>query len=80
MDTTIVTDGLRFPEGPVWMLDGSVIVVEIEAGRLTRVMPDGAKQVSPSPAAGRTGRRSGPTAGSMSATMAASAGWSRTGS
>lgn len=33
--------GLRFPEGPVAMDDGSVLVVEIEAGRLTRVTPDG---------------------------------------
>src|SRR5947208_3451436 len=38
-----VTTGLRFPEGPVVMADGSVIVVEIEAGRITRVGADGAK-------------------------------------
>ncbi|HJZ42841.1 MAG TPA: SMP-30/gluconolactonase/LRE family protein, partial [Hyphomicrobiaceae bacterium] len=34
-----ITSGLRFPEGPVAMPDGSVLVVEIEAGRLTRVAP-----------------------------------------
>ncbi len=33
----IVTDGLRFPEGPVAMPDGSVLVVEIERKTLTRV-------------------------------------------
>lgn len=32
----IVGEGLAFPEGPVVMSDGSVIVVEIAAGRITR--------------------------------------------
>jgi gluconolactonase len=36
-----VTDGLRFPEGPVVLDDGSIVVCEIEAGRLTRVQTDG---------------------------------------
>ncbi|MGJ3626902.1 SMP-30/gluconolactonase/LRE family protein [Sphingomonas sp. MMS24-JH45] len=35
LDLTLVCDGLEFPEGPVWMADGSVLVVEIKAGRLT---------------------------------------------
>ena len=39
-----VTSGLRFPEGPVVMADGSVIVVEIQSGDITRVLPDGKKQ------------------------------------
>ena len=26
-----ITTGLRFPEGPVWMPDGSIVLVEIEA-------------------------------------------------
>lgn len=38
-----LANGLRFPEGPVAMADGSVILVEIEAGRITRVTADGAK-------------------------------------
>ena len=33
--------GLRFPEGPVAMRDGSVILVEIEGRRLTRIEPEG---------------------------------------
>src|SRR6185436_8742788 len=33
---TIAT-GLQFPEGPVAMADGSVLVVEIKRGTLTRV-------------------------------------------
>jgi gluconolactonase len=38
---TEAANGLRFPEGPVAMPDGTVLVVEIAAGRLSRVMPDG---------------------------------------
>ena len=40
---TQVCDGLSFPEGPVAMPDGSVIVTEMFASRLTRVEPDGTK-------------------------------------
>jgi gluconolactonase len=36
-----VTAGLGFPEGPVALPDGSVLVVEIEQGCVTRVHPDG---------------------------------------
>src|SRR4051812_22478617 len=36
-----VASGLRFPEGPIAMQDGSVVLVEIAAGRLSRVDPDG---------------------------------------
>lgn len=32
----IVAEGLAFPEGPVVMADGSVIVLELAAGRITR--------------------------------------------
>jgi gluconolactonase len=39
-----VTSGLKFPEGPVVMADGSVIVVEIQSGDITRVLPSGKKQ------------------------------------
>jgi gluconolactonase len=35
-EITEVTSGLRFPEGPIAMDDGSVVLVEIEAERLTR--------------------------------------------
>jgi len=37
----VVTRGLLFPEGPVALDDGSVLVAEIEGGALTRVEPDG---------------------------------------
>lgn len=38
---TVVARGLRFPEGPVAMADGSVVLTEMFGGRLTRVHPDG---------------------------------------
>jgi gluconolactonase len=40
-----VTEKLRFPEGPVAMPDGSVLVVEIAGKALTRVQADGSHQV-----------------------------------
>ena len=39
--------GLRFPEGPVAMPDGSVLLVEIERGTLSRVTPEGASTRTP---------------------------------
>jgi gluconolactonase len=37
----IIAAGLEFPEGPIAMTDGSVLVTEIAAGTLTRISPDG---------------------------------------
>lgn len=51
---TIAT-GLRFPEGPVAMADGSVLVVEIAAGRITRCGPDGSTEVVAEPGGGPNG-------------------------
>src|SRR6186713_3064233 len=39
-----VTRGLAFPEGPVAMPDGSVILVELFGPGLRRVHPDGSKE------------------------------------
>ena len=60
MDFEIVAEDLAFPEGPVWMLDGSVILVEIAAGRITRVRPDGSKQAIAEPGGGPNGLAIGP--------------------
>ncbi len=38
-----VASGLRFPEGPIAMPDGSVVLVEMFGECITRVMPDGTK-------------------------------------
>jgi gluconolactonase len=40
-----ITSGPKFPEGPVAMNDGRVLVVETTGGTLTRVRPNGAKEV-----------------------------------
>ncbi len=37
----IVASGLEFPEGPIAMTDGSMLVTEIAGYRLTRILPDG---------------------------------------
>lgn len=55
-----VADGLRFPEGPVVMPDGSVILVEIASGRITRVAPDGTKKTVAEPGGGPNGLALGP--------------------
>jgi len=56
----LVTEGLRFPEGPIAMPDGSVILVEIEAQQLTRVLPDGTKQIVAKTGGGPNGAAMGP--------------------
>ena len=56
----LIADGLRFPEAPVVMDDGSVIVVEIEAGRITRCWPGGKKLVIATPGGGPNGLAIGP--------------------
>ena len=40
-EVTILAEGLGFPEGPVAMRDGSVILTEINGGWITRVSADG---------------------------------------
>ena len=57
---TTIASGLRFPEGPVAMPDGSVILVEIEAGRITRIRPDGSKETVATPGGGPNGLAMGP--------------------
>ena len=37
MSVREIVSGLKFPEGPIAMPDGSVILVEIARGTLTRV-------------------------------------------
>ncbi len=55
-----IASGLRFPEGPVVLPDGSVLVVEIAAGQLTRIAPDGRKDVVARPGGGPNGAAIGP--------------------
>ncbi|CAN7220838.1 SMP-30/gluconolactonase/LRE family protein [Phenylobacterium sp. LjRoot219] len=60
MEMAVVCEGLEFPEGPVAMADGSVIVVEVKAQRLTRVFPDGRKEVVVETGGGPNGAAVGP--------------------
>lgn len=55
-----VTEGLRFPEGPVACADGSVIVTEIAAGRLTRCKADGSTETVAVTGGGPNGLAWGP--------------------
>lgn len=55
-----IASGLEFPEGPVWMPDGSIVLVEIKGGRVTRVAPDGAKTVIATTGGGPNGAAIGP--------------------
>ncbi len=56
----IIAEGLRFPEGPVAMPDGSIMLTEIAEGRITRVAPDGAKSVVAVTGGGPNGLAVGP--------------------
>ncbi len=56
----ILATGLQFPEGPVAMPDGSVLLVEMMRQQLTRVMPDGEKQVVAKIEGGPNGAAIGP--------------------
>jgi gluconolactonase len=59
-DFEVVADGLLFPEGPVPLADGSVLVVEIARGTLTRVAPDGNKHIVAELGGGPNGTAIGP--------------------
>ena len=56
----IMTTGLQFPEGPVAMPDGSVILVEIRSAKLTRVAADGTKTTIAQMTGGPNGAARGP--------------------
>ncbi len=55
-----VASGLRFPEGPVALPDGSVVLVEMMGRCITRIMPDGTKQTVAKIAGGPNGLALGP--------------------
>jgi len=52
--------GLRFPEGPIAMPDGTIVLVEIERGTLSRVTPDGTIEVIAKLGGGPNGAAIGP--------------------
>ncbi len=60
LDMTPVAEGLQFPEGPVVLADGSILLVEIRGKTLTRVRPDGAVDIVAELGGGPNGAAIGP--------------------
>lgn len=56
----ILASGLGFPEGPVAMADGSVIITEINGGHISRIGADGSRSVLGASAGGPNGIARGP--------------------
>jgi len=57
----VVATGLEFPEGPICMADGSIVLVEIKRGTISRVDPDnGSVEVVAQPGGGPNGAALGP--------------------
>ena len=59
-EVTVVATGLRFPEGPIALSDGSVLVVEIARGTVSRVLPEGVVGVVAETGGGPNGMALGP--------------------
>ena len=59
-DRQLICAGLRFPEGPVAMEDGSVLVVEIQGKALVRIQPNGDKSIVAELGGGPNGAAIGP--------------------
>lgn len=55
-----IANGLQFPEGPIAMADGSIVLVEIARGTLSRVTPDGRIHVIATLGGGPNGAAIGP--------------------
>lgn len=60
MEIELIAEGLEFPEGPIAMADGSVILTEIKGRRLTRITPDGRKETVVETGGGPNGAAIGP--------------------
>jgi len=60
MDMQLVAEDFQFPEGPIAMNDGSVILTEIKRQTLTRVKPDGSKEIVVETGGGPNGAAIGP--------------------
>ena len=60
MKLDVVAEGLQFPEGPIAMPDGSVLVVEIRRGTLSRVQPSGKIDIVADLGGGPNGAAMGP--------------------
>lgn len=77
-----IARGLRFPEGPVWMADGSVLVTEIAGAAVRRCRADGTTELVAELGGGPNGAAIGPDGalyvcnnGGMDVTEVPSRGW-----
>ncbi|MGA9276669.1 SMP-30/gluconolactonase/LRE family protein [Ilumatobacter sp.] len=59
-ELTEIATGLQFPEGPIAMPDGSIVLVEMFGPRLTRIHPDGSRDVIAEIEGGPNGAAVGP--------------------
>ncbi|MBL0156437.1 MAG: SMP-30/gluconolactonase/LRE family protein [Bryobacterales bacterium] len=55
-----LASGLNYPEGPLYRPDGSVLVAEVGGGTVTRVRPDGVKELYATLGGGPNGLAAGP--------------------
>lgn len=60
MSLKILAEGLRFPEGPVALPDGSIALVEIEQQVISRIAPDGTRSIISRTGGGPNGLAAGP--------------------
>lgn len=60
LEFEVIAEGLKFPEGPIALPDGSVILVEIQRGTLTRVSKGGKTEVIANLGGGPNGAAFGP--------------------
>jgi gluconolactonase len=60
LEFEVMAEGLVFPEGPVAFPDGSVVLVEIESGRIIRVWGEGRMEVVSEVGGGPNGLAVGP--------------------
>jgi gluconolactonase len=56
----VLAEGLGYPEGPVYQSDGRVLLVEIQNCTLTRIAPNGTKQIVATLGGGPNGAAIGP--------------------
>lgn len=59
-DVRVVAEGLLFPEGPVALADGSLLVTEMRRGTITRLAADGGAEVVAECGGGPNGAAIGP--------------------
>jgi gluconolactonase len=60
MELELVAEGLEFPEGPIAMADGSIVLVEIKGRRLSRISAKGERRTIAQLGGGPNGAAIGP--------------------